>query len=148
MKASNTNWKTDIILSNYDYDLDKCDEFIKKYLQTGDELRIKEKDCIIKTLQKQAENGKRKYSEHDLDSNDDNNDNNNNNENIYKNNEDMSNKEKNINNDNNNITNNNENKGNNMNNNNSGSDNNNEINNNNENNNNMELIEEKDEDMK
>ena len=62
----------DIILSNYDYDLNKCDEFIKKYLKERDELRIKEKDYIIKTLQEHAEKGKRKYSDHDLDSDDDN----------------------------------------------------------------------------
>ena len=61
----------DIILSNFDYDLNKCDEYIKKYLEERDEIRIKEKKYIIDKLQEQAEQGKRKYSDTDLDSDSD-----------------------------------------------------------------------------
>ena len=61
----------DIILSNFDYDLNKCDEYIKKYLEERDEIRMKEKKYIINKLQEQAEQGKRKYSDTDLDSDSD-----------------------------------------------------------------------------
>ena len=61
----------DIILSNFDYDLNKCDEYIKKYLEEREEIKIKEKNYIIDKLQEQAEKGKRKYSDTDLDSDSD-----------------------------------------------------------------------------
>ena len=38
----------DIILSNFDYDLDKCDEFIKKFMKERDELKVKEKEYLMK----------------------------------------------------------------------------------------------------
>ena len=58
----------DIILSNYDYDLNKCDEFINKFLSERDILRKKEFKYIIDKIKEQAAKGKRKYSDSDLDS--------------------------------------------------------------------------------
>ena len=44
----------DIILSNYDYDLDKCDSFIKKFLEERDELAKKEKDYLINRMKEKS----------------------------------------------------------------------------------------------
>ena len=38
----------DIILNNYDYDLDKCDNFIKKYLENKEKLKNTEKEYLKK----------------------------------------------------------------------------------------------------
>ena len=59
----------DIILANYDYDLNKCDEFIKKHLKERDELKKTEKEYIMNKLNELA--GKRKYSFLDSDDEDD-----------------------------------------------------------------------------
>jgi len=56
----------DIILSNYNYDLNKCDEFIKKYLKEKDILRKTEFKYIIDKIKEQANKGKRKYSDDNL----------------------------------------------------------------------------------
>ena len=61
----------DIILSNFDYDLNKCDEFIKKFMKEKDELRIKEKDYIIEKLREKACRFRRKYSDTENYSDDD-----------------------------------------------------------------------------
>ena len=58
----------DVILSNFDYDLDKCDEFIKKYLSERDELVKKEKDYINEKIREQAMQGRRKFTYIDNDS--------------------------------------------------------------------------------
>ena len=63
----------DVILSNFDYDLDKCDEFIKKYLSGRDELVKKEKEYINNKIEEQAMQGRRKYSFIDYDAYDDDN---------------------------------------------------------------------------
>ena len=64
----------DVILSNFDYDLDKCDEFIKKYLSGRDDLVKKEKEYINNKIEEQAMMGKRKYSFIDYDAYDNDND--------------------------------------------------------------------------
>lgn len=61
----------DIILSNFDYDLDKCDEFIKKHLKERDELRITEKEYITQKIEEQVAKRKRNYSDSDSDSDED-----------------------------------------------------------------------------
>ena len=38
----------DIILNNYDYDLDKCDDFIKKYFENKENLKNTEKEYLKK----------------------------------------------------------------------------------------------------
>ena len=56
----------DIILSNNDYDLNKCDEFIKKYLRERDILKKTEFKYIIDKIKEQSNKGKRKYSDDNL----------------------------------------------------------------------------------
>ena len=55
----------DIILSNFDYDLNKCDTFMKKYMNERDKLRKTEFKYLIEKIKEQK--GKRKYSESDID---------------------------------------------------------------------------------
>ena len=62
----------DIILSNFDYDLNKCDEFIKKFMKEKDELRVKEREYIMEKLRERAIKHRRKYSDTEYDSDDDN----------------------------------------------------------------------------
>ena len=61
----------DIILSNFDYDLNKCDEFIKKFMKEKDELRVKEREYIMEKLRERAIKHRRKYSDTEYDSDDD-----------------------------------------------------------------------------
>ena len=56
----------DIILSNFDYDLNKCDEFIKKFMKEKDELLVKEETYIINAMRERRR--KRKYSNTEYDS--------------------------------------------------------------------------------
>ena len=57
----------DIILSNFDYDLNKCDEFIKKFMKEKDELLVKEETYIIKTMRERRRKRKYSYTEYDSD---------------------------------------------------------------------------------
>ena len=108
----------DVILSNFDYDLDKCDEFIKKYLSERDELVKKQKDYINEKIREQAMQGRRKFTYIDNDSySDDDNANEEKNEDDN-NNKDKDNNDNNINNDDNQKNNNDENRNNDDNNNN------------------------------
>ena len=61
----------DIILSNFDYDLNKCDEFIKKFIKEKDELRVKEREYIMEKLRERAIRYRRKYSDTEYDSDND-----------------------------------------------------------------------------
>jgi len=56
----------DIILSNFDYDLIKCEQFIKKFIKEKDELKVKEEQYIIKSFRELRR--KRKYSDTEYDS--------------------------------------------------------------------------------
>ncbi len=56
----------DIILSNFDYDLNKSEQFIKKFIKEKDELKVKEEAYIIKAFREIRR--KRKYSDTEYDS--------------------------------------------------------------------------------